>query len=134
MSKKQSVLIDTNFILRLLLKDIPSQFKKSKQLFKKIEDNRFIGLVSILVINELIWILENFYEKKRKDFIPQVLKVLSLKRIKVLEIKKKELIFILEKMIEKNLDFTDMYLLYFGRELKHDVASFDKKLVKESTF
>jgi len=134
MSKKQPVLIDTNFILRLLLEDIPSHFKKSKRLFKEIENNKSIGLLSILVINELIWILENFYEKKRKDFIPQVLKVLSLKRIKVLEIKKKELIFILEKMIEKNLDFTDLYLLCFGKELKHDIASFDKKLVKESTF
>jgi len=132
MNKKKSVLIDTNFILRLLLKDIPSQFKKSRQLFKEIEDGEVFGLISILVINELIWILENFYEKERKDFIPQVLKVLSLKKIKILEIKKKDLIFILEKMMEENLDFTDLYLLYLKKQSKHDIASFDKKLLKKT--
>lgn len=128
--KIRKFLIDTNFILRPLNNDIPSQVEKSRQIFKKIEEKKAIGIVSILVINELVWILQSFYKKKRKEFIPKILKLLSLKNIKILEVKKSELIKILEQMIEVNLDFTDLYLLYFSKELNYKISSFDKKLLK----
>lgn len=122
-------LLDTNYILRFLLADIPFQFQKAKELFKKIEDNKAIGLVSILVINELIWILEHFYKQKRKNYLQQILKLISLKNIKIIEIKKMDLIFILEKMDRLNLDFTDLYLLFWKEKLNHQLASFDKKII-----
>lgn len=122
-------LLDTNYILRFLLADIPFQFQKAKELFKKIEDNKAIGLVSILVINELIWILEHFYKQNRKDYLQQILKLISLKNIKIIEIKKMDLIFILEKMNSFNLDFTDLYLLFWKEKLNHQLASFDKKIL-----
>jgi len=130
MRAEKQFLIDTNFILRLLIGDVPTQLERSRKLFKKIEEKEAVGLISILVINELIWILEHFYHQKRQDFIPLVLKLLSLKNIKMLEIKKKELISVLEKMEKTNFDFTDLYLLYFGEKLQYRVASFDRKLLK----
>lgn len=130
--KIKKILIDTNFILRPLNNDIPSQVKESRQILKKIEKGKIIGIVSILVINELIWILQRFYKKKRKEFIPKIMELLSLKNIKIFEIKKNELMMILKQMMEINLDFTDLYLLYFSKELKHKIVSFDKKLLKKS--
>jgi predicted nucleic acid-binding protein len=129
---KRKFLIDTNFILRPLTNDIPSQVEKSRKILEKIEEKKIIGIISILVINELIWILKRFYKKRGKDYIPEIIKLLSLKNIKILEIKKRELVYILEQMIKTNLDFTDLYLLYFGKELKYKIASFDKKLLKLS--
>lgn len=130
MRTENPFLVDTNFILRLLIGDVPAQLEKSRKLFKKIEEKEAAGLISILVINELIWILEHFYHQKRQDFIPLVLKLISLRNIKILEIKKKELILILEKMEKTSLDFTDLYLLHFGEKLQYGVASFDRKLLK----
>lgn len=124
-------LLDTNYILRFLLGDIPSQARRAKRTFSQIEERKQTGYVSVLVVNELTWILENFYEKKRKDYLPQLISLISLKGIRVLEIKKEELIFILKMALEKNLDFTDLYLKYFARASKVKVASFDKKLLKQ---
>lgn len=128
--KKKAVLIDTNIILRLLIGDVLPQLEKSRKIFQKIEEKKASGSVSILVINELIWILEHFYEKKRQDFIPQILKLISLKNIKILEIKKKELILILRKFEKTSFDFTDLYLFYFAEKLNSQLISFDKKLLK----
>ncbi|MBL7078175.1 PIN domain-containing protein [Candidatus Shapirobacteria bacterium] len=125
---KNTILIDTNLILRLLIGDIPIQLKKSQQLFKKIENKKITGLISILVINELIWILEKFYHQKKSEYIPLILRLISLKNTKILEIKKQELIQILRKMKDANLDFTDLYLLFSSQKLKNKIASFDKKL------
>lgn len=129
----KKLFIDTNVILRFLLGDIPSQLEKSKKLFKKIEEKKVTGLISLLVVNELIWILEHFYNKKRQEFVPLILRLISLKNIKILEVKKKDLISILKKMTKTNFDFTDLYLLYLGNKLQHKIASFDKKLLKTLT-
>lgn len=128
--KKKVCLIDTNIILRFLIGDIPSQLEKSKKLFKEIEAKKSVGIVSLLVVNELIWIFEHFYEKKRDNFIPQILKLISLKNIKILETKKKELILILRKFEKTSFDFIDLYLSYFAEKLKFQLVSFDKKLLK----
>lgn len=131
MKNIQSVFIDTNYILRLLIGDIPFQAEKSRNLFKEIEEEKINGIVSLLVINELIWILEHFYEKKRAEFIPQILKLVSLKKVKILETKKRDSVTVLEKMKSSNLDFTDLYLLYFSEKYKHDIATFDKEIVNQ---
>jgi predicted nucleic acid-binding protein len=59
----KQIFIDTNIILRLLLSDIPKQAEKARSIFKSIENKKSKGVISILVINKLIWILENYYEK-----------------------------------------------------------------------
>lgn len=130
MKAKKVSLIDTNFILRFFLNDIPIQTKKSQELFKEIEEKKVFGVINLLVINELIWILGHFYNQKRRDFIPQILKLISLKNIKILEIKKSHLILILEKMKKANLDFTDLYLIHLAKKSEFKIASFDKKLLK----
>lgn len=124
----KEILIDTNVILRLLLADIPGQAKKSQQLFEAIEEDKKKGILSILVINELIWILENFYKQKREDYLPEILKLLSLRKIKILETKKQFLIKILETMKKSNFDFTDLYLAFACKEQNCELKTFDKKL------
>jgi len=126
----KKVLLDTNVILRLLIGDVPEQLSEAKQLFKEVESGLTTGLISILVINELVWILENFYQKSRKDYLPLLQKLFSLKNLKILEIKKKDLLVIFKQMAETNLDFTDVYLWWLAQERKIKISSFDKKLLK----
>ncbi len=130
-SRKQpqkQYLIDTNYFLRLLIADVPEQFRSAQKLFREIEEGRAIGWVSLLVINELFWVLEHFYQQKRSLFVPQLIKLLALKNIKVLEVKKAKLITVLEATLKKKLDLTDWYLLFWAREEKLVLASFDKEL------
>lgn len=124
-------LIDTNIILRLLIGDIPIQYQQAKKLFKEVETGLSQAYISILVINEFIWIMEHFYEQKRLFYMPVFRQLLSLKQIHTLEIKKTVLLQLLEIFEKENLDFTDQYLLYLAKDKQMSVFSNDKLLMKK---
>lgn len=124
----KEIVLDTNVLLRYLLGDIPAQFLEAKQLMEEIENGTKAGLVSILVINELIWILEKYYGLKRSVYIPKLLKIFILDHIKIIEIKKDVLMKIVESMQKQKIDFTDMYLIHTNSPEK--IFSFDQDFKK----
>ncbi len=121
-------IIDTNVFIRYLIRDVPRQFEKAKKLFSDIENQKIKGFVSILVINEIIWILENYYELKRPSYIPKLIKLFALKNIKIAEIEKDIIFKIFETMQKGNVDFTDLYLFYTSD--KDKIFSFDSDFKK----
>lgn len=120
----REVLLDSNIFIRFLIGDVPSHSAESKRIFEDIESGKAKGFVSLLVVNEVIWILENFYELERKVYIPKFLELLSLGNIKVMEVKKDTILTILQDMQKHTFDFTDVYL--FAQKGKRSVVSFDK--------
>jgi len=120
----KEVLLDSNIFIRFLIQDVLSHFEQAKAIFEDIEEGRIKGFVSLLVINEVIWILENFYELKRDLYIPKFLELLSLGNVKIMEVKKEAILAILQEMPKHNFDFTDVYL--FQVKEKRSIASFDK--------
>lgn len=120
--------IDTNIFLRHLLQDIPDQSETATNIISDIENGKTTGLLSILVINELIWILEKYYSLKRSVYIPKIIKLLYLDHLKIMEVKKELIKRVLEKMLNKKFDFTDIYLKEAGK--KNQILSFDKDLEK----
>ncbi len=121
-------IIDTNVFLRHLLQDIPDQSAIATETIRDIEDGKMTGLMSILVINELIWILEKYYKLKRNIYLPKLAQLLDLDHLKVIEAKKDQIENILEKMRSKKIDFTDIYL----KEIKGEaqIISFDEDFGK----
>lgn len=126
----ESIIIDTNIIVRFFVKDSENQFKQAKEFIEKIEKGKIKGLISILVINEIIWILENYYNLKRDKYLPELLKLLALKNIKIIEVKKSVLVKTLEQMQEFKIDFTDIYLFNISNTRK--IFTFDKDFEKFS--
>jgi len=126
----KEIIIDTNVFVRFLIKDVLFQFEKARKVFDKIEKGEIKGLVSILVVNEVVWILENFYELKRGIYIPKLLQLLLLKNLKIIEVKKSLIINTLQRMEKQKFDFTDLYLSQIADARK--VFSFDKDLKKTS--
>lgn len=124
----KEIILDTNVLARYLLADIPEQYQQATQIFARIEKGEVYGLISILVLDELIWTLENYYSFKRKDYIPSILKILYHKKIKIIEAKKEVVINTLERMKKTNIDFTDIYL----SEIKgtRTILSFDQDFEK----
>lgn len=122
-------IIDTNIFLRFLTADIPTQHQKSEKIFTDIENGRLKGLVSVLVINELIWIMDNFYHLKRSDYLPALCQLLSLKNITIIEYKKNRLLTILEELQSTLIDFTDLYLHHQSQN-QTPIATFDKDFQK----
>lgn len=116
--------LDTNIFIRFLIKDIESQFKQAKEIFEKIEKGKIKAKISILVINETIWILENYYELKREIYLSHLLKLLALKNLKIIEAKKTLIISVLKLMQKEKFDFTDIYLSQLSKP--EELCSFDK--------
>ena len=125
---KKELVLDTNIFIRFLIKDNQAQFIKAKKIFEDIEKKKVKGKVSILVLNEIIWVLEGFYELKRAVFIPRLLNLLALKNIKTVEIKKSVAIKILQRMEKERFDFTDFYLSAISP--KENILSFDKDFTR----
>lgn len=121
---KKHFVLDTNIFLRFLIKDNKLQFEKAKKIFTGIEKGEISGQVSILVLNEIIWVLENYYELKRSIYIPQLLSLFALKNMKIIEVKKSLITGILQKMMKVKYDFTDLYLS--ETTSKENIYSFDK--------
>src|SRR3989344_5238394 len=122
------LLLDSNIFLRHFLQDIPSQSSHATSIIAEIEKGEKVGYLSILVINEVIWILKRFYQVKRKDYISQLIKILHINNMKVVEVKKEVLLRILEKMKRREIDFTDVYLSEIAGN--RAIASFDEDFEK----
>jgi predicted nucleic acid-binding protein len=118
---------EANIFNRLFTSDVEHLHIRSVKLIEKIENGDEVGVISVLVINELVLILENFYHLKKGEYIPKVLGLLSIKGMKILEAKKKHVVEALELMLKVNLDFTDCYLLQVRGD--RELFTFDKKLM-----
>lgn len=120
----KKVIIDANVIVRYFVKDNLSQLQQAQNLVKDIEQNKVCGLISLLVVHETVWILENYYDLKRNEFIPRVLGLLGLRNLKIIEVKKEVVLNVLAKMQSRKIDFTDIYLAEIAKDRK--ILSFDK--------
>lgn len=128
MIRRKAMLIDSNVIIHLFRKDIPHQEKTARDFLKKIEAGVEEGNISILVLDEIIHVLGEFYGIERSEFIPNLIKILTIKNIEVVETKKESIIQILEKMIGNKIDFTDYYLATIAP--KGQIFSFDQDFKK----
>lgn len=123
-----SVIFDTNVILRYLVKDSPTQLLQAQKYVEEIEQGKLKGFISILVVNEAAWVLEKYYDLEKEEYIPLLLKLLALKNFKITEVKKEVIIRTLELMQKRNIDFTDAYLLCIKGD--KEIFSFDEDLRK----
>ena len=123
-----SVIFDTNVILRYLVKDSPTQLLQAQKYVEEIEQGKLKGFISILVVNEAAWVLEKYYDLEKEEYIPLLLKLLALKNFKITEVKKEVVIRTLELMQKRNIDFTDVYLLCIKGD--KEIFSFDEDLRK----
>ena len=121
------IFIDTNIFLRFLIKDIPSQFEESRELFLSAAREETILITSTIVIFELEWVLGDFYQLPKEEIIPVLEEVLQLKVI----LEEKQIVLkALDIFKDKKLDLEDCYNLVYARLKGVDAfKTFDKKLL-----
>lgn len=122
------MIIDTNIIVRLIVKDDVKLLEESVEFFKKVEKGTATAEISILVIDETIWVLQNYYGLPRETYLPKLLELLAYHKIKIIEISKEIIIKILNQMQSTKIDFADYYLLAISENGK--VFSFDQDFKK----
>jgi predicted nucleic-acid-binding protein len=124
MNKK--IFVDTNIFLRYLINDDVSISDRIEDVFKKASSGKILLITSSLVIIEIIFVLDSYYDKPKKDIETAVLKIMNTKG---LEIKDSDIILdALNYYLHKNIDFVDAYNAFFMKEHSiADILTLDKK-------
>ncbi len=120
------IIIDTNVILRYLLKDNQDFYSQSENLFKRALTGEITIMIIQSVVAETIYVLMKLYKINKEYIVDILLKLFTSKGIKVQD--NNYTILALEIFKEKNLDFVDCLICAYGK--KYKAFSFDTKLNK----
>ena len=74
--------LDTNVLVRFLVKDDEPQAQKVYTLFKQAEADKNYFYVPILVVLETIWVLDSVYEIPRKEILDSINEILLMPILK----------------------------------------------------
>jgi len=97
--------VDANIFIRYLTNDVPEKADACEELFRRAIENRETLFTTDLVIAEIVWVLESFYELPKKEVQDKVEKILNTAH---LICPNKELILnALTIYSEKNIDYID---------------------------
>jgi len=99
--------VDTNIFIRYLTNDFPRKADACEKLFRNAIIRKEVLFTTELVIAEIIWVLESYYELPKEDVQDKVGKILNTPN---LTCPHKDLIIeALALYSEKNIDYIDAY-------------------------
>jgi predicted nucleic-acid-binding protein len=117
--------IDTNIFIRFLVNDIPQKADACEKIFKNAVAKKETLFTTEMVIAEIIWVLESYYELPQQEVQEKVEKILNTPN---LICPNKDLILnALTIYGEKNIDYIDAYnaLILKNKGIK-ELYSYDK--------
>ena len=103
----EPVFVDTNVFLRYLTNDVPDQAEAVERLILQAERGEISLLTNALVIAEIVWVLESYYDVEKPDVRAMVSAILTADGLRV---ERRDLILqAISDYVEKNIDFADAY-------------------------
>ena len=69
--------LDANIFIRFLTDDVPAKADACEKIFKKAVEKEETLFTTDLVIAEIVWVLESFYELPKKEVQDKVEKILN---------------------------------------------------------
>ncbi len=117
---------DTNIFLRYLTNDVPQQADQVEKIFKAANKGKVNIVTSVMVIAEIVWTLESYYELPKKEVQTKIMAILNTPGITV---EKKALVGkAINLYIDKNIDFVDAYnSFYIKEENITQICTFDTR-------
>ena len=101
----EQAFVDTNLFLRYLTNDVPEQADAVERLLEHAEAGNVELTTSKLVIAEIVWTLESFYKKSKREVRDAVLAILNTPGLNVEA--NDQLLQAAVWYEEKNVDFID---------------------------
>jgi len=123
------IFVDTNVFLRFFVRDVETFYHKAKDFFEKGESGQLKLETSDLVIAEIVWVLESYYDFSKPEIKEVVETILETKNLKVANNSRvKEAINLYSS---GKMDFIDAYnIAYIKAKDFKKVATFDVKHFK----
>lgn len=124
--KTDVAFVDTNLFLRFLTNDVPAQADAVEKLLHQAEQNKVQLVTNSMVIAEIVWTLESYYECEREDIQDKIMAILNTSGLQIPESS-----LILKAIIwyaEKNVDFIDAYnAVWMEQKGIERIYTFDQK-------
>ncbi|PIV37526.1 hypothetical protein COS31_04290 [Candidatus Roizmanbacteria bacterium CG02_land_8_20_14_3_00_36_15] len=121
--------VDTNYFLRLLIKDNKNQYNAAYELFNSAIDGKIHLDTTVIVFFEIYWVLASFYKKNKQVVTKFLEKILKMDFV---EIENREILVEAIDVFRKySLDLEDCYnIVFYKKNNLEKFASFDKKVRK----
>ena len=125
--------IDTNVLIRFLVRDDEKQATQVYRRLKKAEREKEVLFVPLLVMLETLWVLESVYEVSRQETLDSIDDLLLMP---VLQFENPTVIVgFISTARATNLDFSDLLIAQSAmRSGCESVITFDKKASKSDFF
>jgi uncharacterized protein len=107
------IFLDTNIFLRYFEQNNIIESKKVEELFKRIVSGNLLCFTSTMVISEIIWVLEKYYDWVKPEVCDNIEFILNTPNIKIKE--RNILRSAISIYREFNIDFIDAYNYAFVR-------------------
>jgi predicted nucleic acid-binding protein len=124
--KADSTFVDTNLFLRYLTNDVPAQADAVEKLLRQADQGKILLVTNSIVIAEIVWTLESYYQLEHGDIQNKVLAILNTPGLEILDSN-----LILKAIIwyaEKNVDFIDAYnAAWMEQKGIEKIYTFDQK-------
>jgi len=115
------VILDTNAILRFVLRDNPSMEEEVKLLL-----SNKACLIPVEVVAEIVYVLSKIYGVERSVIAKTITDLTKLDNITVAQ--KEVVIHALGVFASTTFDFVDCLLIGYSKEQQYSVFTFDRKL------
>jgi predicted nucleic-acid-binding protein len=124
--------IDTNVLIRILVKDDEKQAQLAFDYTTSTHTNSLIVINSI-VFCEVVWVLESAYNYTKKEIIVCLLNILKTKQFLIPD---KEIIRLALKLYEESkIDFSDALIGYLNKKQNCNFTiTFDKEAAKTDLY
>ncbi|MBI2028990.1 PIN domain-containing protein [Candidatus Gottesmanbacteria bacterium] len=125
---KTCIAIDTNIILRFLLKDHPQLSEKAKQLFSQAGKGACLIYLDEVIIAEVVWVLFSFYKKEKTEIIEQLTMLITQPWI--VNNRKHTILAAFEMYRLSNFAYIDCWIYTVSKQLNYQFKTFDERLEK----
>jgi predicted nucleic-acid-binding protein len=116
--------IDTNVVLRYLLRDHEEYYQLAEQYFKKAKKKEIKLTLLTEAVFEIDYVLRGVYHLPKSESADIILKLILSPYLEVID--RKIMIQAIKKYQKVNIDLFDIYLFYKAQEKQAEVISFDK--------
>jgi predicted nucleic acid-binding protein len=124
----QRQLVDTNVLARFFTGEPRDMAVKARRLVERADNGEIILVVLPVIVAELIYALESFYEMERKSVAVILLAFIQARGIEAAE--PARVADALRRCRDVNSHFADAYLAAAAIEMESPVASFDRNFDK----
>lgn len=121
-------LVDTNVLVRFFTGDPPEMAARSRRLVEDADAGRTTLVVFPIIVAEVFYTLESFYEMNRKTVAEKLFTFLQCRGIEATEASR--VLDALRRCRDRNAHFADAYLAASAFELNEVIASFDRDFDK----